>query len=281
MRTYPDCIPCAMQQALRAGRMATTDEHKLKEILDRTADLIKSLSLETIPASTGAKVHKIVRDVTGMDDPYKAIKQAHIDETKAIYPELERILAKSDDKLLMADRIAIAGNIIDMGVNRSFNIVNDVKAILDQDFEIADYLSFKKQLNNSNSILYIGDNAGESVFDKLLIQELKKPVKYAVRHRPIINDVTFEDAIASGIEQVAEIVDSGNESPGVILTECSPEFLEIFNTADMVISKGQGNYEGLSACNRQIFFLLKAKCNIIAHHLKVNEGAIILKDNML
>lgn len=279
MRTYLDCIPCVMHQALRAGRMATTDEEKLKQILDETAELVKTISMDTIPAATGAKVYQIVSEITGVRDPYKDIKQQHIKETKAIYPELEQIVAKADDKLLAAIKIAIAGNIIDLGVNKAFDIVTDVKTILQQDYGVFDYPAFKKQLAKSKNVLYIGDNVGESVFDKILIKELNRPVKYAVRAIPIINDVTWEDAIASGINEVAEIVDSGCKSPGVILEQSSPKFLELFNTADIVISKGQGNFEGLSGCNRQVFFLLKAKCRIIAEHLGVEEGAIILKEH--
>lgn len=279
MKTYLDCIPCVMQQALRAGRMATSDENKLKQILDETAAMVQTISIQATPAETGAKVYHIVSKVTGVADPYKEIKQQHILETKAIYPELEKIVANSDDKLLTAIKIAIAGNVIDLGVNKAFDIVRDAKSILEQEFAIFDYDAFKKQLAKSKNILYLGDNVGESVFDILLIKELKKPVKYAVRAIPIINDVTREDAIASGIDQVAEIVDSGCKSPGVILSQNTPEFLELFNTADLVISKGQGNFEGLSSCSRQVFFLLKAKCRIISNHLGVAEGSIILKEH--
>jgi uncharacterized protein with ATP-grasp and redox domains len=268
-----------MQQALRAGRMATSDENKLKQILDETAAMVQTISMQATPAETGAKVYHIVSKVTGVADPYKEIKQQHIRETKAIYPELEKIVAASDDKLLTAIKIAIAGNVIDLGVNKAFDIVRDAKSILEQEFAIFDYDAFKKQLAKSKNILYLGDNVGESVFDILLIKELKKPVKYAVRAIPIINDVTREDAIASGIDQVAEIVDSGCKSPGVILSQNTPEFLELFNTADLVISKGQGNFEGLSSCSRQVFFLLKAKCRIISNHLGVAEGSIILKEH--
>ena len=168
-----------------------------------------------------------------------------------------------------------------MGVNKAFDIVKDVKYILDQDFAIFDYNSFKNQLKKTKSILYIGDKVGESVFDKILIKELRKPVKYAVRSIPIINDVTFEDAIASGLDEVAELIDSGCKSPGVILDQSTPEFLNLFNKSDLVISKGQGNFEGLSDCNRQVFFLLKAKCQIISNHLGIKEGSIILKKHKI
>ncbi|MEA1981224.1 MAG: ARMT1-like domain-containing protein [candidate division Zixibacteria bacterium] len=280
MRTYLDCVPCFMQQALRAGRMATSDEKELKKILDKTGDMVKSISMQDTPAETGMMVYRIIREVTGVNDPYKSIKQQHIKETKSIYPDLETIVANSDDRLLTAIRIAIAGNIIDLGVNKEFNIVTDVKNILEQDFAILDYDAFKTQLKKAKNILYIGDNAGESVFDKILIKELKKPVKYVVRSIPIINDVTMEDAIASGLDEVAELIDSGCESPGLILNQAKPDFIELFNASDLVISKGQGNFEGLSDCRRQVFFLLKAKCHIISNHLGIEEGSIILKEHI-
>ena len=279
MKTYLDCIPCFMQQALRAGRLVTSDEKKLKEILDKTGDMVKNVSMQATPAETGMMVYQIVREVTGINDPYKDIKQQHLKETKSIYPKLEQIVKNSDDRLLTAIKIAIAGNIIDLGVNRKFDIVSDVKSIMEQDFAILDYDAFKKQLEKTKEILYIGDNVGESVFDKILIKELKKPVKYAVRSIPIINDVTMEDAIASGLDEIAELIDSGCKSPGVILNQSTDEFLETFNSSGLVISKGQGNFEGLSDCNRQVFFLLKTKCPIISNHIGVEDGSIIFKEH--
>lgn len=281
MKIYLDCIPCFMQQALRAGQMATSDEKKIKQILDKTGEMVKTISIQATPAEIGMMVYRIVSEVTGIHDPYKSIKQQHIAETKSIYPELEKIVANSDDKLLSAIRIAIAGNVIDLGVKKSFDIVQDVKSILKQDFAIFDYSAFKTQLEKTENILYIGDNAGESVFDKILIKELKKPVKYAVRSIPIINDVTIEDAIASGLNEVAELIDSGCKSPGIILNQSTPEFLELFNTSGLVISKGQGNFEGLSDCNRQVFFLLKTKCPVISNHIGVEDGSIILKEHKI
>lgn len=279
MKLYLDCIPCFMQQALRAGRIATSDEKKLKQILDKTGEMVKTISLQSTPAEIGVMAYRIVSEVTGVSDPYKNIKQQHIAETKSIYPELEKIVANSEDKLLTAIRIAIAGNVIDLGVKKSFDIVKDVKSILKQDFAICDYSAFKTQLEKTENILYIGDNAGESVFDKILIKELKKPVKYAVRSIPIINDVTMEDAIASGLDEVSELIDSGCKSPGIILNQSTPGFLEFFSSSDLVISKGQGNFEGLSDCKRQVFFLLKTKCPIISNHIGVEDGSIILKEH--
>ncbi len=280
MKTYLDCIPCLMHQALRAGRMATRAEHLLKRILDETGAMIKSLPLQSTPAESGMLVYRKVRELTGVDDPYKAAKAAHIKEARAIYPELIEIKNQSEDELRTAIRIAIAGNVIDLGINRPLELVKDVRRTLAAEFAIFDYRPFKARLAKAKTILYLGDNAGESVFDKILIRELKRKVVYAVRSAPIINDVTREDAMASGLAKVAELVDSGSAAPGTVLEMCTPDFRQRFDAADLIISKGQGNYEALSDCHRQVFFLLKAKCVVVAEHLGVKMGDIVFKEHV-
>ena len=277
MNTYLDCLPCFMSQALRAGRMATKDEKKIKELLDKVGCMIKDIPMDNTPPETGDLIYQKVREITGVEDPYKRIKESNINEALALYPKLKQEVNNLDNRLLTAIRIAIAGNVIDLGVGKEFNILKDVEKILVQEFAILDFEEFANQLENAKSILYLGDNAGESVFDKILIEELNKPVTYVVRDVPVINDVTFEDAISSGLNEVAEIISSGSSAPGTILNLCNDTFLEKFNNADMIISKGQGNYEGLSNVNRSVFFLLKAKCHVIANNLNVKENDIVLK----
>ncbi len=277
MKTYLDCLPCFVEQALRASRIATDDDRLIKQVLDEVGDMLKEIPMENTPAESGILIYKKVRDITGVIDPYRKIKQQHIAETKALIPELEKIMVEAKDPLLTAIRLAIAGNVIDLGINKTFDIVADVRKILKQDFAVFDYKAFKINLAAAKNILYIGDNAGETVFDKILIKQLNKPVKFAVRSQPVINDATMEDAVASGLNEVAELIESGSIAPGTILGRCTPEFLDIYRNTDMVISKGQGNYEGLSDEKRTIFFLLKAKCPVIAGVLGVKEGAIVLK----
>ena len=277
MKTYLDCLPCFMSQALRAGRMAIKDEKKIKKLLDDVGCLIKDIPMENTPPKTGDLIYQKVREITGVADPYKKVKESNIKEALDLYPKLKQVINNSDNRLLTAIRIAIAGNVIDLGVGKDFNILEDIEKILVQEFAIFDFEEFIYQLRNSKSILYLGDNAGESVFDKILIEEMGKPVTYVVRDMPVINDVTFEDAISSGLGEVTEIISSGSSAPGTILNLCTDAFIEKFNNADMIISKGQGNYEGLSNVDRPVFFLLKAKCNVIANNLKVKENDIILK----
>jgi len=277
MRTYLECIPCFMQQAYRAAKIATDDYEKIKEVLNYVGEMISSISLENTPPDTGNIIYKKIREITEVYDPYKEIKKANINEALSLYPELKEYIEDSDDRLLTAIRIAIAGNVIDLGVNKNFNIVDDLKTILKQDFAFCDLEEFKNQLSKTKSILYLGDNAGESVFDKLLIEELGKPVTYAVREIPVINDCIFEDAVASGLDKVAEIISSGSTAPATILRLCNLEFIDRFENADLIISKGQGNFEGLSQVSRSVFFMLKAKCPVIARNLNVKENDIVLK----
>jgi hypothetical protein len=266
-----------MGQALRAGRIATKDEKKIKTLLDDVGSMLKYIPMDNTPPETGDLIYKKVREITGVFDPYKQIKKESIHDALKMYPGLKQIVKHSDNRLLTAIRIAIAGNIIDFGIHKSFDLEKDVQFILQQDFAILHFQQFVEQLKRSQSILYLGDNAGESVFDKILIEELGKPVTYVVREIPVINDMTYTDAINSGLDQVANIISSGCSAPGTILSLCNNEFKNQFEEADMIISKGQGNYEGLSTVDRSVFFLLKAKCKVIAKDLHVKEDDIVLK----
>ncbi len=277
MKTNLDCLPCFMQQALNTARLATSDENSIKKVLDNIGSQLKDIPMHLTPAETGQIVYREVKKVTGVSDPYKALKKAHIREAKLLVPQLKKMVEQSDDPLLTAIRIAIAGNVIDLGINKTFDLVKDVEKILAQDFAIFDYDSFRQRLDDAQNVLYLGDNCGESVFDKILIEQIKKPVIFAVRSAPIINDVTMEEAIESGLDEVANLMESGCVAPGTILSQCTEEFMEVYNSADLIISKGQGNYEGLSEADRPIFFLLKAKCHVIAKDLGVHEGDIVLK----
>ncbi len=277
MKTYIDCIPCFFEQALRAGRIATDDEQVLKHLLDELGRTLSHISLESTPPETGRLIYRMVREITGNHDPFRQLKHESTQQALALYPSLKKTIEKSNDKLLTAIRIAIAGNVIDFGATATFDIDAAIEDALENDFAFCDYNAFTHHLETSSSILYIGDNAGETVFDRLLIEQMNKPVTYVVREMPVINDATAEDAIQAGIDKIATIVSSGTDAPGTILSTCTPEFREMLNSAEFVIAKGQGNYEGLSNEAHSIFFLLKAKCQIIADDLGVAKGAIVLK----
>lgn len=281
MNTYLDCIPCFLKQALFAARAGTKDEKKIKDVLDRVAQLIPDIPLDSPPPETARFIYRAVREVTGMADPFEAYKNRSIEKALSLYAELKSTVDGSEDPLRTAVKMAIAGNVIDLGADPDFDLEGEMRNLFREDLPEDHYESFKRSLEKARSILYLGDNAGETVFDRILIETMGKETVYAVRDIPIINDATIEDARKSGIGKVARIVSSGCDAPGTILKRCSQEFLSLFAAADLIISKGQGNFESLSIEDAPIFFLLKVKCPVIARHLGTGIGDLILKDARL
>jgi uncharacterized protein with ATP-grasp and redox domains len=276
MKAYLDCYPCFFIQALKTARLVTSEERVILRILKEVSVYLSQVSFDVTPSEIGRGVYRIISRLTGVNDPYKEVKESCIRQALALYPGLKQRIDTSEDRLMTAVRLAIAGNVIDFGTSSSFDLNRDVEAILSQDFAINHFDDFRNALKNAAKILYIADNAGETVFDRLLVEEISQPVVYAVREKPIINDATLEDAVLSGLDEVSDVMSSGCDSPGSILNFCSEQFLRVYRSADLIISKGQGNYEALSDERRPIFFLLKAKCPVVARDLGLEEGSIIL-----
>jgi damage-control phosphatase, subfamily I len=277
MKTYLDCIPCFFKQALFAARAAVDDEETIKEVLDRVGALVSEIPMYNSPPETGREVYRIVREVTGVDDPFASLKAESIETALSRYPQFKQRVEASKDPLESAVRLAIAGNVIDFGANPDFQLEEEIQETVHLEPVINDCDAFRQNLETAQNILYIGDNAGETVFDRILIETMDRPVTYVVRERPIINDATMEDATRSGLGEVADIVSSGWDGPGVSLKGGSETFLRHYNRADLIISKGQGNYETLSGEQKPIFYLLKAKCPVIARNLGVNKGDTVIK----
>jgi len=275
MKVSLDCIPCFFTQAIKTARVVTSDEKLIKRILNEISISFPSFPFNVSPPEISREVYRILSDLTGVEDPYRKIKRKCIRQALALYPKLKRLTVSSSDPLLTAVKISVAGNVIDFGANLDFNLKRDVGKVLSQDFAVNNYPEFCRLLAKAKNILYIADNAGETVFDRILIEELDRPVVYAVRERPIINDATAEDAYLSGVNKVARIISSGCDTPGTILKFCTDEFLNTYRSSDLIISKGQGNFETLSEEKHPIFFFLKVKCDVVASHLKVEKESIL------
>jgi uncharacterized protein with ATP-grasp and redox domains len=285
MRTYLDCYPCFLRQALDAARMAGAGAEQQKVVVDRVLDVLTQVEPSSTPPEIGYRVHRIVRQVVGNSDPYQAAKEAGTRQALALYPRLEALVAEASDSLEVAVRLSIAGNIIDLGPAQEYDLWSTVERVLAQPFAIDDGVALRDALREAaredhGRVLYLADNAGETVFDRLLIETLDVPVTYAVKGGPILNDATREDALAAGIGHVAEIVSTGSDAPGTILDQCSEEFRRLYEDAGLVVAKGQGNYETLSEEGLEVFFLLQAKCPIIARDVDVPVGGIVLKQGM-
>ena len=281
MKIALECIPCFVRQAFEAGGLVTSDNELRERILREVLSYLSEKSFDGTAPSIGRDIHGIVKTLTGDNDPYYKAKQDSNTLALQLIPSLKGSIQNSLDPFETALRLAIAGNIIDYGQGDTIDeetIKKSLSQCLTQPIARDSIGDLKHELSQASNILYLADNAGEIVFDRLLIDELQHyPVRLAVRGKPILNDALREDAARAGIDTVIEVIDNGADIPGTIIEECSQEFRERFFESDLIIAKGQGNYETLSDTPKKIFFLLKVKCPVIARDIGCNEGDIVVK----
>jgi uncharacterized protein with ATP-grasp and redox domains len=277
MKTTPECVACFMKQALLATQRMTNDPDEAISALKQAADLISSIGREKSPAEYATPIAKAVRSCLGNANPFREEKQRYNAIALSVYDALAAYVHSSHDPLEAATRIAAAGNIMDLGIFANI----DVEAVVEQAKLTAWALNhiehLKRNIAEARHILYLGDNAGEIVFDRVLVEVLPPhTVSFAVKSGPIANDVTRDDAVQSGMDQVAEIIETGCDYMGVPLPLCSAEFLEAFHSVDVIIAKGMANFETLSDVDANIFFILKAKCDSVAQEIGVKKEGIVL-----
>lgn len=278
MKLFLDCLPCLLRQVLEVSRRITDNIETQEKILIDSIKIISNYKKYRCAPLLAHKIHNIAKKYTGNFDPYYDIKKQDIKSAKQLYNNLLDFMEKQEDNLLAALKISATGNIIDSAVYSNLDIKSCIEVELSKDFTICDIDLFRKKLKTAKHIVILGDNSGETVFDKILCEYLKDyNITYVVRSEPIINDATVIEAEESGLNDCAQIVSSGCGSPGVILEKCNKEFLDIFYSADIVISKGQGNYEALSNSKRGIFYLLKVKCPMVAKDINSDINGYVFK----
>ena len=283
MKISYECGPCFLRQAREAMDLSTDDEFLKMEIME---DIFKFLSsnfkLDTNSNGTGSAMHKMIIERTGCRDPYYNEKIQGNEIALRYLPEVEKIL-RDDDSLENYVKISIIGNILDFG---AFTLDDDIESVIRQslkkDLVIKDVEEFENALKTNDKVLYLVDNTGEIVFDKLLLNKIKDydlDITIAVKSQPILNDATKKEALEAGLDEFGEIVEIGCGTVGYVDSEISQEFREIFNSHKFIISKGMGNYEGLTEIDLQdkdVFFLLCAKCNTISKDIGVNLHDMLL-----
>lgn len=268
MKTCLDCLPCFVRQTLDASRQVSDDpafhEQAVRDLFRELADSDWSQS----PPVLAQKIHRRLREQSGIADPYLEQKRAHNELALRLLPQLRKDVEQSDDSLIAAAHFAIAGNIIDLGAKSGLaetDVLHAVEHAAEEPLE-GDIESFRAAVQDAKSILYLADNAGEIVFDRLLIEQLgPERVTLAVRGAPILNDALEEDARMAGLHEIVPMIGNGTDVPGTDLAQCNNQFRTLFQSADLVISKGQGNFETLNDNPRQIFFLFKVKCPMVAN----------------
>ncbi len=275
MKTALDCIPCLLRQSLDASRMVSSDPavqgQVVRDMLRWTAESDPELS----PPVLGQQLHRRLREVTGVDDAYRAEKDRHNAMVMRMLPELRERIAASADPFGLAVKLAIAGNVIDLGVKGRV-AVDDLRRSIDRALGepvhgLVDDL--RRDVAQAGDILYLADNCGEIEFDRLLIERLpRERVTVAVRGAPILNDATMVDAQTVGLTDLVEVIANGSDAPGTLLEDCTPSFRGRFAAADLIIAKGQGNFESLSDVPAPIYFLFKVKCSVVSAHVGEPEG---------
>lgn len=267
-----ECLPCVLNHTIAASRLATDDEKLHDKILQEMIEIMTKVDDYDYAPQLFRAAQQMIASHTGVSDPYKEVKKDHIEAVLNYYPQLLSFLESKEDKLYWALKAAAAGNCIDLGIFAEVDIDGIIEKELEGPFAKDDYPYFLKKLKTAKNILILADNAGESVFDRMLIEQLPDiSITYAVKDKPIINDVLIEDAIASKIDAI--IISSGSDVLGTIVSEGTKEFQAIYKKADIIISKGQGNFETLSEENeREVFFLFKSKCALVTRLLDVELG---------
>ncbi|HRU06286.1 MAG TPA: ARMT1-like domain-containing protein [Candidatus Brocadiia bacterium] len=281
MKTCFDCVPCLIRQMVDTARLCTSDDAVIEDALRQCLAEMARMDLGQSPPALGWRLYRLILDRCGATDPLRDMKAQSNRFALSLYPELKASVNRAPDPFAQAARLAIAGNIIDFGAHSSFSearVRQSIAHALEAPLDPVELDALRHAAASARRILYLADNAGEIVLDKLLIERLgPEKVTVVVRGGPIINDATLEDARAAGLTGMVEVMDNGAPAAGTILDLCSPGLRQRFAAADLVIAKGQGNYETLSHALRPVYFLLKAKCPVVARSLRVKPGDIVLR----
>jgi damage-control phosphatase, subfamily I len=280
MNTLLDCIPCFARQALEAVVLATDDPLQRESLLRELLYDIAETNWQGTPPAMGQRIHRRIRDELHCPDPYRDIKTRMNRMAARLVPQMRERIAAHPDPREAAVRVAIGGNLLDVGAKTRIAAA-DLPAHLDTIWTPplrGDLEGLFRAAERAHSILYLADNAGEIFFDRLLIEQLPaEKITVFVRGFPVLNDATADDAEEAGLPQIVPVLGNGSDAPGTILEDCSEAFRVWVDRADLIIAKGQGNYETLSEVDKPIYFLFTVKCPLVARQVGEPVGSLVVK----
>lgn len=273
MHIKPDCVNCLLNQALKVSKLLELDDESTKKVLDRSAQILIQHDLSYTPPQIAKDIYQAISKITGEDDPVAIAKQQATAEALKVDTSFVKTIPD-------ALKLAVIGNVIDYGAQNQFDLQETIQKQFTSHFAIDDSESFVHELQNAKELVVIGDNTGEHIFDKLLIEKIREvydlQVYYFVRGAPIINDVTVKEAAL--LCDCAHIVDTGVETPGYDLDEANAASKEIFDRADIVLAKGMGNFESLyRQAGREVYFLFIIKCDVVAQAIEKGIREMVFK----
>ncbi len=283
------CIPCFLNQAIEALELTGADRETSINTMKHLLRYLDEADLNLSPPELSMHLHAIIREETGDPDPYLEVKRKSTETVRALLPHLNELMKSTGDRLSLAIKLGAVGNVIDFGTPARMDVGEMVDQVVEKGLTVFELQEFRSALKKSENILFLGDNAGEIILDTFLLKELEemgRNITYAVREGPVINDATKEDALDAGIQNYAGLITTGSYGPGTLLSYANTELISALKKADLIISKGQGNFESLSADPRlkemvkpgtPVFFLLTIKCQIVGKYAGVPEGSTIFK----
>ncbi|WP_324171429.1 damage-control phosphatase ARMT1 family protein [Sulfurimonas sp.] len=277
------CVACIINQSIKVSDAINASKSLKEEMTSKVKEMSFNFSYEDNPPEIASYVYGKMAEIANKTDLYDEVKELSTKKALSFVPLVKDKLFTSSNKLLTATKTAVAGNVIDLAAAVEFDLEEELSKVFHTDFAYDDFELMKYELTNASSVLIIGDNVGEHIFDYVFIQTLQElypdaSYSYMVRGKPIINDVTMKEAKEAGFDELCELVDSGVNTPGFTYNRANTYSKKLFDSVDLVISKGMGNYECMSPSHRKkICFLLKVKCEVVAKFLGKNVGDIVCK----
>jgi damage-control phosphatase, subfamily I len=254
-----------MRQTLQAARFVGADEDTQRRALLHTMQILADSPADATPPQMSESIHRAIREETHCTDNYLDVKRTSTEQAMAFYPMLKQIVDSADNPFATAARIAVIGNIIDFGVTNTLNLDEDIEKDLADSLTVDHTARLQSALEKAPWVLYLADNAGETVFDRVFIETINhKDVRYVVKSGPVLNEALREDAEAVGLDKIVTISETGVDAVGVVPHRSSQDFLDLLNTAPVIIAKGQANYESLGGTDYNVFFLFKVKCDMVS-----------------
>ncbi len=281
MKVQVDCYQCLVRQIADVVKKADVSDDEKKKAILKAMKLVSESSPDETPPDIAERMYAYLHKLLNVDDAFKSDKKKMNRKALKIYPEAQNMIESSENPVHMALKIAVAGNIIDSSMKLEYEVEKLHEEAEKLEFVKSDEREFREKLSKAESLLIISDNAGEIVFDKLLVETLKRfypdvKITVAVRGKPIINDATFEDAKEVGMLTTAdEVITTGYAYPGIPLRDKDSKFVKTFLSSDVVLSKGQGNFESLSEPPREVFYLFRAKCDVVCSYLGVPKNSAL------
>jgi hypothetical protein len=277
----PKCLFCftrAFEKLLDQHVDDTDEKYRLSQ---RFFGFLSEINTQQPTPVIAREIHAMIREYLGNSDPYQRQKIQSNVQARKLVNDLTTKVYKSGEPMKLALRYALAGNIIDYGPGHDFDIMDTIRHLETAEFAVDHSDELADKIRNAGKILYLGDNAGEIVFDKLFIETMQHPdVTFVTRGSPVINDVTLNEAAEVGMQEVAKVIDNGYDAPSTVLEKSNERFKAEFDNADLIIAKGQGNFEGLMhQDDNRLWFLLMVKCQVIGNFLGVNKGDIVVSNN--